>query len=660
VAFFSGLVPFALYPCLLLCFCLSLGFCADRIQFSAAYQEYNQGRGLVILKDEASIVGNDFEVHGETLQYNLNTGDILAHGKVKLLKDGDLTEAESLIYNMRTQKGKVRDFDSILQNTFIKGKTATLSPQNITILNGCATTCDHSHHHYKITARKMILIPGEKLFLKHASFYLGKRKILSMPAYKFDLGQKKSAGPLLIVPGYDKSRGIHTRLETDFFFHEGLYGTASISPSSRQGLDWSLEMALNPEGAVAGSLSLDESFDRFQGNRSRRASLSESWGRDRSEPGNFKVDFLQDRFNNNLENKELNLRLDWEKSLGRGWRARLDYALREDLDGDRYKLDDRIQSLDKLPGIQVRSPTTSLKSYPIKFRYGGGFSRFRENSFQGREDHGVSELFLDSFVELYQGGQASIRLNTKSRFTRYSGSQDREYFRGNLLVKRSLPGPFSMETRYNIHHVKGSSPFKTFDFLSPSEQITHRFNLRSTHWGGTLFQGSYNLKSDQFSQLSSFLQFRNQWKDWPYRLGLRTLYRPRANSSFRGWKLDRFFISGNLQRGENFETSLRAQYSNLRDRWENFSHSLDFLLLDRNKINLNSHYNPLSDEFTRLSLGVIRDLHCLEARLDWDFKQKELGLQLYLKQGSGDGLGISIDYENQLSVRPDLPGIDKY
>ncbi len=660
MAFSKGLGPCFLISCLLLGFCLGVNFGADRIQFSAAYQEYNQGRGLVILKDEASIVGSGFEVHGQTLQYDLNTGDILAHGAVRLLKDGDLTEAKNLLYNVRPRRGEAREFNSILQNTFIKGKTATLSPQSITIRNGCATTCDHSHHHYKITARKMILIPGEKLFLKNASFYLGRRKILSMPAYKFDLGQKKSAGPLLIVPGYDKSRGIHTRLESDFFVSEELYGTASISPSSRQGLDWSLDLAMNPKGAMAGSLVLDESFDRLQGNHSRRASLTESWGRERSEPGNLKVDYLQDRFDNNLENKELNLRLDWEKSLGRGWRARLDYALREDLDGSRYTLDDRIQSLDKLPGIKIHSPTWNLKTLPVKFRYGGGFTRFRENSFQGREDHGVSEVFLDSFVDLYKGGRSSVRLNTKTRFTHYSGSQNRQYLRANILSKSKLPGPFSMETRYNIHHVDGASPFKTFDFLGPSEQITQRFNLRSKHFAGTLFQGSYDLKTDQFSRLSSFLQFRNQWKDWPYRLGLRTIYRPGISSSFSGWSLDRFFLSGNLRRGEGFKTSLRGQYSNLRGRWESFSHSVDFLLMNQNKISLDSHYNPLSDEFTRLSLGLIRDLHCLEGRLDWDFKQKELEVQLYLKQGSGDGLGLSFDYQDQLSVRSDLPGIDRY
>jgi hypothetical protein len=45
--------------------------------------------------------------------------------------------------------------------------------------------------------------------------------------------------------------------------------------------------------------------------------------------------------------------------------------------------------------------------------------------------------------------------------------------------------------------------------------------------------------------------------------------------------------------------------------------------------------------------------------LDWDFKQEELVLQVYLKQGSGSGLGLKLNYDTVLSVKPDLPGIEE-
>ena len=32
---------------------------------------------------------------------------------------------------------------------------------------------------------------------------------------------------------------------------------------------------------------------------------------------------------------------------------------------------------------------------------------------------------------------------------------------------------------------------------------------------------------------------------------------------------------------------------------------------------------------------------------------------MYLKQGRGDGLGLRLNYEDALSVKPDLPGIDE-
>ena len=109
------------------------------------------------------------------------------------------------------------------------------------------------------------------------------------------------------------------------------------------------------------------------------------------------IDYLEDEFSPILSNKELNTRLHWTRYMPFGWRGELDYEVRHDLDKDEFIADNRVQSLDRLPSLYFESPTRSVESIPWNFRLGTRFTRFRENSFQGRIAHDVKEIFVNAF-----------------------------------------------------------------------------------------------------------------------------------------------------------------------------------------------------------------------------------------------------------------------
>jgi hypothetical protein len=104
--------------------------------------------------------------------------------------------------------------------------------------------------------------------------------------------------------------------------------------------------------------------------------------------------------------------------------------------------------------------------------------------------------------------------------------------------------------------------------------------------------------------------------------------------------------------------TLRGHYSNINTKWESFGSEMKFFGGRQHYLEVGTHYNAISREFTRIRLGLIKDLDCMEGRVEWDFRQKEFTLQVYLKQGSSVGFGLKVDYENQFSVRPELPDID--
>ena len=145
-----------------------------------------------------------------------------------------------------------------------------------------------------------------------------------------------------------------------------------------------------------------------------------------------------------------------------GWRGELDYEVRHDLDKDEFLADNRVQSLDRLPSLYFESPTRSIESIPWNFRLGTRFTRFRENSFQGRIAHDVKEIFVNAFQDTYQINRSTFSMNSQFRFSHYSGGSQREYFRLNAGWKHDFGEGWNSSTQYFTHHVGGESPFRTF------------------------------------------------------------------------------------------------------------------------------------------------------------------------------------------------------
>ena len=247
----------------------------NKIEFSADYQEYNQRLGVVILKDSARIVGSDFEIAGKNLQYNLSTGDIHARGQVELQRDDEVLEAEILHYNVKTKVGSTEGIEAIFQNTFVEAESAEIDRSGMLLRDACASTCDDVHYHYHIRARKMVLVTGKALYLKGVKFYLGKTKVLSLPAYRFNLAGKRFEAPLKLVLGFDASRGFYSKIGWDFYFSPELYGELNLMPTSRQGVEMKLDLQINQETKFPARVKLEQQRDRFRSATTRRLNLNQ-------------------------------------------------------------------------------------------------------------------------------------------------------------------------------------------------------------------------------------------------------------------------------------------------------------------------------------------------------------------------------------------------
>ena len=88
----------------------------------------------------------------------------------------------------------------------------------------------------------------------------------------------------------------------------------------------------------------------------------------------------------------------------------------------------------------------------------------------------------------------------------------------------------------------------------------------------------------------------------------------------------RYRLSSNLW---SFDTSIT--YPHIYRRLTNSSINYRAVIRPFWQVTMNGHYNHLNKKFSPLTIGLVRDLHCWEARAEYNHERKEFWLEFYLK-----------------------------
>jgi hypothetical protein len=116
-------------------------------------------------------------------------------------------------------------------------------------------------------------------------------------------------------------------------------------------------------------------------------------------------------------------------------------------------------------------------------------------------------------------------------------------------------------------------------------------------------------------------------------------------------------IAANLQvsKPDRWAHSFITNYTEQFGRLESIATGSDFLLGEtiRAEIASNLAYNSYLSkfDFTKLNLGITKDLGAWEARVKWNTIQKEVYLEFYLKFAAKKRLQVGVNYStDQLQV----------
>jgi hypothetical protein len=248
---------------------------ADRLRYEPDARRFAASGNL-------RAVYREFEVRADQMEADLHARSARFPGRVVLLWRNEKFEGKDLIVNLQTREWVLSEVRSSISPAFLQrgvaqpviigADEAEGSPSLIRSRTSYATTCDLPHPHYRLQAREIRIRPGRDLVARRVSFWLGDRKVLSVPSFWVSL-REQTRQQFIPEVGQSELEGAYLKTRTAYSLSPGSYGALLLDAMSKRGLGQGVEHFYSP-GAGQGRMLLYHVLNPQTGLRELSGSLN--------------------------------------------------------------------------------------------------------------------------------------------------------------------------------------------------------------------------------------------------------------------------------------------------------------------------------------------------------------------------------------------------
>lgn len=172
----------------------------------------------------------------DRVRVNEKTGDVEADGHVRILNEDQSWAGEHIGYNFKTRVIAAEIFRTGKFPVFAEGAglTADRSNQVYSAQDSFITTDDVSEPFTKVRASSITIIPGKRIIVRHATFYLGGLPVFYFPYYRYPLNEWASR--FYVTPGYRSQFGPFLLSSYRWFHDEQLDGELHLDYRAKRGV----------------------------------------------------------------------------------------------------------------------------------------------------------------------------------------------------------------------------------------------------------------------------------------------------------------------------------------------------------------------------------------------------------------------------------------
>ncbi len=172
----------------------------DTVYYSAegGYIDYDVENKKMNLIHNASIRYQDITLNADTITYLIEDGLMIASGKPQLIEKKDTTVGESMIYNIKTKRGRVKYASAHMDEAYFNGTKIVKTEDNALYIDeGDYTTCAKiDTPDYFFYGQNIKVIPNKEIIGRPVIFALGAAPVAALPYFIFPLDRDRQSGIL--------------------------------------------------------------------------------------------------------------------------------------------------------------------------------------------------------------------------------------------------------------------------------------------------------------------------------------------------------------------------------------------------------------------------------------------------------------------------------
>jgi lipopolysaccharide assembly outer membrane protein LptD (OstA) len=198
--------------------------------------EYDENTGLLTLTNGVRLTYGGDILNANSLAFNVHTGDALADGAVRILRNDLIWAGEHIRYNVNSRVIEAEQFRTGKWPVFISAQGLHADPTNNVYFatNAFIATDDVANPSLRVRARRIKIIPGDKVVAYDATVYAGNVPVFYFPIYSRKLGI--NANNLNFIPGYRNHFGPFILGTYTWFLNEQLHGAFHVDYRQRRGV----------------------------------------------------------------------------------------------------------------------------------------------------------------------------------------------------------------------------------------------------------------------------------------------------------------------------------------------------------------------------------------------------------------------------------------
>ncbi|NIO18958.1 hypothetical protein GTN42_05895, partial [bacterium] len=493
------------------------------IILSADYIEYSKEENKVLARGNVKIEDRDVVVECEEAIFDLGEEKVEAEGRIVLQDKETTINGSKIVYDLKTERGVIDNASSFISPWYCSGpRIERVSDKEIIVENGYITSCELPSPHYRLKARKIRVLLGEKFYAYNVFVYLGKVPAFYFPYYWRSLRETKFSWGLKL--GSSGEEGFFAKANFGYAFTQRTKGTLLIDYMAKKGFGWGSRYDYNLHNSMKGFLygyyikEKDTKEKKWRGEAEHWQNLGSDFY------FQTKLDYMSDQEFNKVYNEE-----DWipKKEELRSHialtRSRPTYSLK--IAGERKDVWD--YQRERFVNIQAYSPRLSFATRLLRFRKGPFYYKFGGNyanryikpydyvtrEFEQGHRLNQSDIYFDLVNKMRLSRRAS--LNTEVGFRESWQDKDEDWNKKNVY-KNIYHTRANLRTRITraldtdlIHSFQQEQGRKTtLNKLSLLARIRLLWLLRLTSSTGYSFIGDENIRFDDIFSRVDFTPSR--------------------------------------------------------------------------------------------------------------------------------------------------------